>query len=387
MNRKKYENVTFIRVYFHTLLGILLFFLAAFMLVLNLKIDSIGITKALDGIGSRDVFTYFFKSENQYYFPEYKSDLFSASHLSNLTIHLATNIKPTDSRSFLGNELPGFSEYDTEIAVAGEGTNMSNIPDESAPPPEAMLHEKQVAEDKLKKDKQNTAVKVNPKNIPKVPSVFIYHTHSWEAFAPYLQNASQTTATSSDKRVNVIGLGEWLTNDLLNKGIGVKHDETNMTNELKKRDMLWNKAYTASGSIVEAAASAQKSLHYFIDIHRDSAKGDMTTKTINGKKYARLYFVIGKENPNYQENLDFAKQLNSELEKQHPGISRGIFLKTKRNGNGIYNQEVSNKAILIEVGGVDNHIDELNRTIDAFSEVFSDYYWKHQNAKEVNGNG
>ncbi|MCD7035244.1 stage II sporulation protein P [Metabacillus sp. GX 13764] len=386
MRQKFQEGPSFLRTYFRTLFYIILLFSASFFSVLHFKVDVSGMTKALEGIGSREVFTYFFKSENAYYFPEFKSDAFSGASLSNLAIHLATNIKPTDSRSFLGSELPGFSQYDTEIAVAGEGTTLSNIPNESAPPLEALLHERKVAEDQLKKD-ESAAVKVDPKAVPKNPSVFIYHTHSWEAFVPYLQNASRATAASSDKRVNVIGLGERLTKGMQAKGIGVKHDTTNMTEKMRKEKLNWNKAYTASGEIVDAAAAGQKSLQYYIDIHRDDAKGKDTTKTIKGKKYAKLYFVIGKENPKYQENLSFAKELFTALEKKHPGICRGIYLKTKQNGNGVYNQDVSNKAILVEVGGVDNHLEELNRTVDVFSEVFADYYWKHQNAKEVNGNG
>ena len=60
---------------------------------------------------------------------------------------------------------------------------------------------------------------------------------------------------------------------------------------------------------------------------------------------------------------------------------------SKSEGNGVYNQDVSNKAMLIEIGGVDNDLNELYRSVDAFTEVFSEYYWELSEAKEVNGNG
>ncbi|NAW45101.1 stage II sporulation protein P, partial [Salmonella sp. gx-f4] len=66
----------------------------------------------------------------------------------------------------------------------------------------------------------------------------------------------------------------------------------------------------------------------------------------------------------------------------YPGLSRGVFIKSKSEGNGIYNQDLSNRSILLEFGGVDNNLEELYNAVDAFAKVFSDYYWK---AEEVNG--
>lgn len=123
-------------------------------------------------------------------------------------------------------------------------------------------------------------------------------------------------------------------------------------------------------------ASINPNLKYFIDIHRNSARKETTTQYINGIPYAKIYFVIGTEHENYQKNLEFARKMNTELVKRFPGINRGVSLKTKKDGNGIYNQDVSDKAILIELGGVDNNLEELGRTTDAFSEVFTDIYWE-----------
>ena len=54
-----------------------------------------------------------------------------------------------------------------------------------------------------------------------------------------------------------------------------------------------------------------KSLKYYIDIHRDSITKDKTTVIINNKSYAKILFLIGLENPNYQENLIFTEKLNN----------------------------------------------------------------------------
>lgn len=58
--------------------------------------------------------------------------------LSSMFFQVATNVSFEDPRSFLGRELPGFSIFDGDILVAGEGTDFTNMPIESVPPPEAL---------------------------------------------------------------------------------------------------------------------------------------------------------------------------------------------------------------------------------------------------------
>ncbi|PFN80682.1 stage II sporulation protein P [Bacillus sp. AFS076308] len=326
-----------------------------------------------------------FKFENHTYFPESNPPVITVPKITNLAFQLATTVKPTDARTFLGNEIPGLRLYDTEIVVAGEGTNLTNLPNESAPPDKVLRNQRKASEEKLKESQSTNDDQ--PKN-PANKTVFIYQTHSWESFLPVLNDAVKPDdAISSDERVNVIGLGSRLAKDLMSKGIGVEHDKTNMTQELLNKGWQSTKAYTESRDIVEAAAANNNQLKYYIDIHRDSLRKEITTKRINGKSYARLYFVIGRENKNYLENLELAKKLNGQLERKYPGISRGVFLKTYKDGNGVYNQDISNNSMLLEIGGVDNSLSELHNTIDVFAEILADYYWKSNDSKEVNGNG
>ena len=42
--------------------------------------------------------------------------------------------------------------------------------------------------------------------------------------------------------------------------------------------------------------------------------------------------------------------------------------------NGVYNQDLSPNALLIEMGGVDNTAEELYASVDALVEAFSHYY-------------
>ncbi|MFC4799653.1 stage II sporulation protein P [Neobacillus sp. GCM10023253] len=383
MNPLKIIPLKFI--YRSVLVVLLMFFTISLVVVLKVNITSLKMSNSIGILNGQKLFVEFFKAENHSFFRKLNTPVFTIPKITNVAFQIATTIKPTDIRTYLGNEIPGLRMHETEIVVAGEGTNLRNLPKESAPPNKALLKERQASEEKLKENQRTDDGQLkNPEN----KTVFIYQSHSWESFLPVLNDAKiPDDAISSDERVNVIGLGNRLASDLMSKGIGVEHDKSNMTQELLKKGWESTKAYTESREIVEAATANNHQLKYFIDIHRDSLGKEITTKTINGTSYARLYFVVGKENKNYLENLEVAKELNGELEKKYPGISRGVFLKTYKDGNGVYNQDLSNKAMLLEIGGVDNNLNELHNTIDVFAEILANYYWKSNESKVVNGSG
>ncbi len=296
------------------------------------------------------------------------------------------NIWPEDIRTFLGRELPGFSTFNTEIAVAGIGTNLTTLPVESPPPLEILLKEREQAEAEISEanNEENP-----PANTPSLKTekdaVFIYHSHSWEAFLPLLGgNKTANEAVSLSETKNVIAVGNKLKEELAERGIGANQSKANVTEELKKKNWNYNQSYILSRELVQEAMAQEESIQYLIDIHRDSQNRELTTTQINGKDYARLFFIVGKENKNYERNLALAKELNQKLEEKYPGISRGVFIKTKDDGNGVYNQDLSSQSMLLEFGGVENNSMELDHSIEAFAEVFSEYFWK---AEEVSGTG
>ena len=104
--------------------------------------------------------------------------------------------------------------------------------------------------------------------------------------------------------------------------------------------------------------------------------------TYVGKKnnYAKILFVIGGENKNYKKNYSLAKEINDRIYKKYPKICRGIIVKTGKNVNGIYNQNISKNIILIEIGGNNNSFKEVKNTIDLIGPIIGDYlYEKRKN--------
>jgi stage II sporulation protein P len=300
--------------------------------------------------------------------------------LSSLSFQFATGIKPGDIRSLLGSELPGFAIFDTEIFVAGEGTDYTSLPIESAPPIKVLMEEREVARENLEVENSEEP-EAPPKQTTKGQNVvFIYQSHSYESYFPLLKNAD--SANSTNPKANMIAVGKKLTEELEQRGIGTVHDTSNIAKLLDARGWEHPQAYKLSREIAVSALQQNNNVQYLFDLHRDAAKGETTTATINGEKYARLMFVTGKEHEHYEENVAMANALHKMLTQRYPEISRGVIGKKGPGTNGVFNQDLSSNSVIIEVGGVDNSLEELSRTIEALAEVFSDYYWQ---AEKVSG--
>ncbi|UZD45405.1 stage II sporulation protein P [Peribacillus frigoritolerans] len=314
-------------------------------------------------------------NENHYLFnalPEGKQE----SIITNQLIKVSTNISLEDPRSLLGRELPGFSIFDNEILVAGEGTNYTNMPYESSPPVDVLNEERDASLQNLDEieepDKGVTNQPNQTTNGRKV--VEIYHSHNRESYLPYLKGVTNPDLAYHSK-INITKLGERMVEDLADKGIGSSLDKTDIMGNLSNKGLNYAKSYQESRKSVQTALANNKDLEYLIDIHRDSKRKKHTTITIKGKEYAKIAFVIGGNNPNFEKNAALANKIHKALEKKYPGISRGVMKQGGSSHNGIYNQDLSGNAMLLEIGGVDNTFEEMYLTVDAFTEVFSEFYW------------
>ncbi|MBS8264971.1 stage II sporulation protein P [Mesobacillus boroniphilus] len=298
--------------------------------------------------------------------------------LTNVMFKLSTNISLDDPRSLLGRELPGFSLFDGKILVAGEGTNYTNMPMESAPPVDVLKAEQEAAlqntEDLKSGNPEGSAAP--PLSTGDRKAVYIYFTHNRESYLPYLKGVTDPNK-AYHSQVNVTKIGDQLKSSLEKRGVGTTVDKTDVMANLSKKGLGFGKAYQESRPVVEAAMAGDRNLQYFIDIHRDGYRKDKTTIQINGKSYAKLAFVIGGEHDNYEKNLALARELHNLLDKKYgKGLSRGIIEKKGASTNGKFNQDLSGNALLIEFGGVDNTFEELNRSADALADVFSEFYWQ-----------
>jgi len=326
-------------------------------------------------------------SEN-HYFLDSLPESSQTPKLTNIVFKMSTNINLDDPRSLLGRELPGFSLFDGKILVAGEGTRYTNMPIESAPPVEVLKAEQEASlqnteglDTENKSEDENDDKSTPPLTTGGRQVVYVYFSHNRESYLPYLKGVTDPDSAYHSE-LNVMKIGEKLKEQLESRGVGTYVEKTDIQGNLNKKGWTYAQSYQESRPVVQEAMASNQDLQYFIDIHRDSHRKDMTTKVINGQSYAKLAFIIGGNQANYEKNSKLATELHELLQKKYPGLSRGVIV--KHEGNGKYNQDLSSNAILIEFGGVDNTFEELYRSSDALADVFSEHYWQAEKVNQDN---
>lgn len=209
----------------------------------------------------------------------------------------------------------------------------------------------------------------------KLPQILIYHTHTQEAYSKitqdeYVEVSSWRTADFSH---SVVRVGQELKKELEKYGFSVLQDSTN--HEPPKLGT----AYARSLQTMLKDKEQSPNIEVFIDLHRDAYTPALYHEdgiSINGKKAAEVMFVVGNgqtgfsQMPNWRENLALAQKITQKLNTLMPGIAKTPMIRTGR-----YNQHVSDKSLLVEIGHNKNTLEEVLRTVPylakAVAQVFS----------------
>ncbi|KAA0965312.1 stage II sporulation protein P [Sporosarcina sp. ANT_H38] len=197
----------------------------------------------------------------------------------------------------------------------------------------------------------------------------LFSTHSHEAYEPITQQYDGEIAVTHPQ-ANIMKLNETIKAQLEFNGIVTEVLEIDTAAVMSEKSIPYNKAYNVVRSYLQ---KSMKEVDYdiIIDIHRDSLKAERTTLTYDGEKYAQIVFVIGGEHANYKFNRELAERLTVELEQIVPGITRPLVFKAGHGVDGKYNQDLDQRLILIEMGGIGNNEEELNRTSSVLAKAVS----------------
>ncbi len=214
---------------------------------------------------------------------------------------------------------------------------------------------------KLKKSETNKKIETKKEN----PTIYIYNTHQTEEYKP-------TSYLEYSVNPNVLMASYILEEQLSKKGHVVLVEEESVSKLRTTLGLNYAGSYKVTRSMMENAKKNNPTLKYYIDLHRDSLTHDKTTLTVDGKSYAKILFIVGLENSNYQENLDFTNKISDLLNQKVKGLSKGIYKKEGPLVNGVYNQDFSNRVILIELGGNENTIDEVYRSLIVLGQVLDE---------------
>lgn len=192
------------------------------------------------------------------------------------------------------------------------------------------------------------------------PLIYIYNTHDTESYDSALLETYNIKYTT---RIGSYILSEHL-RDL---GIPSYVETASMGEYLKANGLGYNSSYKASRHYLEERLKTYPSIKYTIDLHRDSVGRNVGATTIDGKSYARVMFVVGVGYEVSDNNMAMAKKIHEKLGSK---LSRGIL---ERSGSptvkGIYNQDVGDTSLLIEMGGVENTIEEVYNTLELLAKI------------------
>ena len=199
-----------------------------------------------------------------------------------------------------------------------------------------------------------------------VPLIYIYNSHQGETYSTkYLEDYNIVP--------DVKMAASMLKDKLENIGIPTLVENSDILKYMKQNNLNHAGSYIASRYFLENTFNKYPNMELYIDLHRDAAPRSATLTTIDGKQYAKVLFVIGLEYDTYEKNLSIATQLNNIIKSKYPTLTRGILKKQGYGVNGVYNQDLNSNVILIEIGGNENNIEEVNNTLDKVAETIGEY--------------
>jgi len=199
--------------------------------------------------------------------------------------------------------------------------------------------------------------------------VLLLFTHSQEAYQPMVKAVSGK-ADFYDEKTNIFNLQGAISKHFSMNGIQTDVLDVDVMKVMKSDGKTFPQAYNTVRPYL-ANRLQEQSYDLVIDLHRDSAKRDATTITHNNESYARIAIVVGAEHKNYRWNTAYAETLSVAMNEMVPKVSRGVISKSGDNVDGRYNQDLAKEMILIELGGIDNTEEELNRTIAVIGKAIA----------------
>ena len=191
------------------------------------------------------------------------------------------------------------------------------------------------------------------------PQILIYHTHGSEAYTQtedsrYTESDAYRT---TDCTKNVVQVGEAMAEVFRSMGFEVIHDTTLYDYP------AYNGAYERSRAGIQSWLEEYPTIKFMLDVHRDAlvSEDGAAYKLVSqedGEKVAQVMLVVGSDDggashPNWQENLALAVKLQLLLTGQYDQLARPITLRSSR-----FNQDTSPGALLVEIGGHGNTLDE-----------------------------
>ena len=200
------------------------------------------------------------------------------------------------------------------------------------------------------------------------PTVLILHTHATESYTRHQESYKESSAFRTlDEGYNMISIGARVAQMLEEAGITVVHDR-------QLHDYpSYNGSYNHARKSIEAILQEYPTIRVVLDLHRD-ASDDLnnqlrTAVEVDGVPTAQIMLVMGTNtggltHPDWERNLSLGLKLQTQLERQAPGITRPISLRSQR-----FNQDLTQGSLLIEMGAAGNSHPEALRAAEQLAKA------------------
>lgn len=139
------------------------------------------------------------------------------------------------------------------------------------------------------------------------------------------------------------------------RGLGVIHDQTL---HIPHNSSAYARSRVTASGLLNSGADA------IFDIHRDGTSRNFYLTSVNGRELSKVRIVVGQANPNKEANLQLALYISSVAQSLYPWMIADIYY-----GSGKYNQDLSNKALLFEMGCHLIEKEYVERTVPYLADV------------------
>lgn len=182
-------------------------------------------------------------------------------------------------------------------------------------------------------------------------TILLYCTHNSESYLP------------SDGKESIKGNGgiydvaEAFQKNLEAKGINAVFSK-------EKHDPHDAGAYRRSRQTAVKLIKENMPVRAVFDIHRDAVPKSHYVTEVDGQDMSKVRIVIGRRNQNRKANEELAYKIKAVADKNYPGLIKDIFM-----GKGSYNQELSPRSLLFEMGTFENSKDAAQKSTAYLADV------------------
>lgn len=184
-------------------------------------------------------------------------------------------------------------------------------------------------------------------------NILLYCTHNSESYVP----SDGEESTEGDGGINDVAKS--LADNLKERGI-------NAVFKKESHDPHDAGAYRRSRQTAIKLIKENMPVQAVFDIHRDAVPKDHYVTKVDGQNMSMIRIVLGRRNQNRDANEELARKIKSVADKAYPGLIKDIFI-----GKGGYNQELSPRSLLLELGTHENSKKAAQKSTAYLAEVIS----------------